>query len=262
MNKEILRNIPEDSPLYKYLVNKAETSNFIGATAPTVKPPLFVDLPHYSKNAKVLLINPPMCIPSGMPKRCLQPAAIAYIGGFLREVGIDVELLDCIVEGWSNEELIDEKNEIYTYGLSDEAVADYLAESKPDIIGLSLIFSQDLRNICKISKVAKKVLPGSIIIAGGLHPTMYPESTFKHSVYEGKRTIDFILRGEGEHRLAEFIFNYQNGGRVDKNQDGLIGYFDNLLIKNPETRKIKDLDALPFLTIYLEPDPLNLYIRR
>jgi len=179
---KISANIPKKSPLYSYLATKEETGDSVGIAAASVQWPSFVDLNIDYKNSKVLLINPPMCLPSGMTKKCIPPAAIAYVAASLREVDIEVELLDCIIEGWGNEELIDEKNGIYTYGMSDEAVADYLAESKPGIIGLSLIFSQDLRNLCKISRIAKKVLPNSIVVAGGLHPTMYPESTFRHSI--------------------------------------------------------------------------------
>ena len=62
-------------------------------------------------------------MPKGMLKRCIQPAAIAYIGGYLRSVGIKVELLGCIIEGWSHEELVDENNSIYTYGMSDDDMA-------------------------------------------------------------------------------------------------------------------------------------------
>ncbi|MBT6601625.1 MAG: hypothetical protein HOB32_08240, partial [Nitrospina sp.] len=153
---KISDNIPKDSPLYSYLVTKEETGVSVGLSATLVQEPNFVDLNTDYKNSKVLLINPPMCSPKGLTKKGIPPAAIAYVAGSLREVGIEVELLDCIIEGWCNEELIDEKNEIYTYGMSDEAVADYLAESKPGIIGLSLVFSQDLRNLCKISRVAKK----------------------------------------------------------------------------------------------------------
>jgi radical SAM superfamily enzyme YgiQ (UPF0313 family) len=243
-NNKIFKTISEDSPLYTYLATKEETSASIGVTVDTVRKSNFVDLETWHKNTKVLLINPPRCVTEGKPKLCVPPPSIAYIGAYLREVGINVELLDCIIEGWNHEELIDEINGVHTYGMSDEAIADYLAESKPEIIGLSLVFSQDLRNICKISKVAKKVLPNSIVIAGGLHPSIYPEQTFKYSIQDGEKTIDFILRGEGEHRLAEFVFNYQKGG-IDKNQDGLVGYFDEKLAANPETRKIQDLDSLP-----------------
>ena len=243
-NNKIFKTIPKDSPLHSYLATKEETSASIGVVADMVPRPNFVNLGTEHKNAKVLLINPPRCVTEGKPKLCVPPPSIAYIAAYLREVGINVELLDCIIEGWNNEELIDEVNEVHTYGMSDEAVADYLAESRPEIIGLSLVFSQDLRNVCKISRVAKKVLPNSIVIVGGLHPTIYPEQTFKHSVLDGERTIDFILRGEGEHRLAEFVFNYQEG-KIDKNQDGLVGYFGDKLVKNPEIKKIQNLDSLP-----------------
>ena len=150
-NNKIFKTISEDSPLYTYLATKEETSASIGVTVDTVRKPNFVDLGIGHKRAKVLLINPPRCVTEGKPKLCVPPPSIAYIAAYLREVGINVELLDCIIEGWNHEELIDEINGVHTYGMSDEAVADYLSESKPDIIGLSLVFSQDLRNICKIS---------------------------------------------------------------------------------------------------------------
>mgnify|MGYP004007862915 FL=1 len=109
---KISDNIPKDSPLYSYLVTKEETGVSVGLSATLVQEPNFVDLNTDYKNSKVLLINPPMCSPKGLTKKGIPPAAIAYVAGSLREVGIEVELLDCIIEGWCNEELIDEKNEI------------------------------------------------------------------------------------------------------------------------------------------------------
>ena len=111
---KISENIPKDSPLYSYLVTKEETGLSVGLSAASVREPNFVDLNTDYKNSKVLLINPPMCAPNGMTKRSIPPAAIAYVAGSLREVGIEVELLDCVIEGWGHEELIDEKNERYT----------------------------------------------------------------------------------------------------------------------------------------------------
>lgn len=247
MNRELLKNIPKDSPLYTYLITKEETSR-IRTTISNVH---FANLPHWVEDPKVLLVNPPMCIPGGMPKRCLPPAALAHIAAVLREMDIKVELLDCIVEGWETEVLIDEKNDIYAYGMSEEAFAEYLLDSKPDIIGMSLVFSQDLKNMCKLTKMAKQVLPECTIIAGGLHPTIYPESTFKHA--DG--SIDYILRGEGEYRLAEFVCNYREG-KVDMFQDGMVGYFYDdyeKLVTNPEIDKIQDLDALPLPAYDLLP---------
>jgi len=250
---KIFKNISKNSPLYSYLATKEETGNFIGLTPTSAGDPDFVSLEvDYTKSPKVLLINPPRDIPEGSLKLCIPPPSIAYVAAYLREVGIQVELLDCIIEGWDTEELVDEVNRIHTFGMSDEAIADYLSESKPDIIGLSLVFSQDLKNLCNVTRIAKKVLPNSTVIAGGLHPSIYPEQTFKYATFDGERTIDYILRGEGEHRLAEFVFNYMKG-KVDRSQDGLVGYFNNKLVKNPETKKIQDLDSLPLPAYDLLP---------
>ena len=83
----------------KFSTLKEETRNFATTTPPLVSSSNLSGLKRYNKSAKVLLINPPMCMPKGMPKRCIQPVVVAYISGSLRSVGIKVELLDCIIEG-------------------------------------------------------------------------------------------------------------------------------------------------------------------
>ena len=242
-------SLPDDNPLIAYLAQKAETNK---AVVPQREKKLVKLAAHTNSDPKVLLINPAMCIPVGQPKRCIPPAAISYIGGYLRSVNINVELLDCIIAGWAEEKLLDPENEIYVYGMSDAAMEKYLQKSKPDIIGISLTFSQDMANAYSIAKIAKKCLPNSIVILGGLHPTIYPEKTLTNSITDGVLDIDYILRGEGELRLAEFVENYKQG-MVDQNADGLVGFFAGKLVINPEVEKIVDLNMLPFPAYDLLP---------
>lgn len=243
-------NLTDNNPLAVYLSAKKETNNKF---VPLKKAPEFVLLPHkVNANPKVLLINPPLCIPAGQPKRCIPPSAITYIGGYLRSVGVHVELLDCIIEGWDNEVLVDTENKIYVYGMSENAIEEYLLKSNPDIIGISLLFSQDLVNAFNVARAAKKTLPNAIVILGGLHPTIYPEETLNTCQLDGLPVFDYILRGEGEKRLAAFVNNYRQGF-VDKNADGLVGYFDGKLVINPEIEKIGNLDDLPIPAYDLLP---------
>ncbi|MBF0382934.1 MAG: cobalamin-dependent protein [Magnetococcales bacterium] len=242
-------SLPESNPLVSYLAQKPETNKSVAPLPEKKLVPITFPTKH---DPKVLLVNPPMCIPVGQPKRCIQPSAISYIGGYLRSVNIKVELLDCIIAGWKDEKLADPENEIYIYGMSDAALKKYLVESQPDIIGISITFSQDLNNVYNIAAIAKKCLPDTIIIVGGLHPTIYPEKTITNSVTDGPPNIDYILRGEGEKRLAEFVFNYKNGV-IDKNADGLVGIFDDELVINPEINKIQNLDELPLPAYDLLP---------
>ena len=146
--KFLASNISKDSPLYSYLATKEETGNFIGLTPTSAGDPDFVDLEvDYTISPKVLLINPPRDIPEGSLKLCIPPPSIAYVAAYLKEVGIQVELLDCIIEGWDTEELVDEVNRIHTFGMSDEAIADYLSESKPDIIGRDQILRVHMKKV-------------------------------------------------------------------------------------------------------------------
>ena len=247
--KIVDNNLPMNNPLRTYLSEKPES----GTNPAKKKNPNLVPLKYsYPSNPKVLLINPPLCIPPGQIKRCIPPMGITYIGAYLRSVGIQVQLLDCIIEGWGNEELINSENNIYSYGLPPKAIERYLLNEKPDIIGLSHTFSQDIIHIYRIARIVKRCLPHSIVVVGGLHPTIYPRETLEGSFENGKPSIDFILRGEGEKRLAYFV-KCAGRGMVDKNADGLVGFFNGEYVSNPEIEKIEDLDKLPFPAYDLLP---------
>ena len=66
--------LAKDNPLISYLDQKFETNKKVVVSN---KQKLIPITTHTCNDPKVLLINPPMCIPVGQPKRCIPPAAIA-----------------------------------------------------------------------------------------------------------------------------------------------------------------------------------------
>ncbi|HOD41102.1 MAG TPA: cobalamin-dependent protein, partial [Candidatus Wallbacteria bacterium] len=66
----------------------------------------------------------------------------------------------------------------------------------------------------------KKRIPGAVIVLGGLHATSCPEEALAHG--------DFVITGEGENSLREFILGvpkekigglaYKSGGKITVNQ--------------------------------------------
>ena len=84
-----------------------------------------------------------------------------------------------------------------------EHYSDYskiIKEFKPDVVGFSAVSSQF--PFCKeLAQIAKDNLPNVITIAGGVHPTLSPDS-----LLDGD-SIDGFIRGEAEEAIVDFLIN-------------------------------------------------------
>ncbi len=78
----------------------------------------------------------------------------------------------------------------------------------PDIIGV-FGTSPINRYINETVKVIRSKLPGSRIIIGGPHATLFPEDFLENS-----SLIDFVFRGEAEYSIVEFVHQISLYGAV------------------------------------------------
>lgn len=123
----------------------------------------------------------------------------------------------------------------------------YKVNKIPDIIAISLIFTVSYEFYKLLIRQLRKIWPHAIIIIGGTHATNCYKELLKD------RKIDYVIRGEGETTLSEFIKQYPDIGNIK----GLYSRHSN---KPDELSQfITDLDIIPF------PDwgliDMNLYIR-
>jgi anaerobic magnesium-protoporphyrin IX monomethyl ester cyclase len=242
------KNIPQDSPLRNYLGTKDETARDPCARKPSE---MRVFNQGYSKVPKVLLVLPPMCLYEGAVKRLIPPLGLCYIAANLLKHGYEVDILDCIVEGYETELLIAPK--VYRLGISENDFAERIRRSDHDVICFSMIYSSDLENLYKYAKIVKQVDDRKVVIAGGMHASIYPEKFIMDAgSVDGKPAIDFLVRGEGEFRLIDFIKNLSEG-KFDLHADGLVGWDDGKLFVNPQYTQIEDLDDLPFPAYHKVP---------
>lgn len=91
---------------------------------------------------------------------------------------------------------------------------------EPDVIGIS-VHSLEHKWLRQTVSDIRTHLSGVPIIAGGIHPTLYPEEVMKLDV-------DYICCGEGEFALAALIERLEKGQRSAKGIEG-IGYTENNL---------------------------------
>jgi radical SAM superfamily enzyme YgiQ (UPF0313 family) len=145
---------------------------------------------------KVMLIQPPFTQPKQSKKRCIQPIGLTYVAGYLLSKNIDVNILDCIVEGYYNET---ENNENITYGLSLENIKQKIIDEQPTHVGVSCMMSNQKHNTINVCKAIKEVDKTITIFIGGVHASICPNEMLLES------SIDKVIVGEGEKSAYDAI---------------------------------------------------------
>jgi radical SAM superfamily enzyme YgiQ (UPF0313 family) len=233
-------HVPQGAGLRSYLAGKLET----GAAPAPLEPQALVAFGEPRSDwPRCLLVAPPMCASEGSVKRVIPPLGLSYIAAYLEHRGIPCDVLDCVVEGVHHEEYLGDR--LWRYGLPSGELARRVADEQYEVVGLSLLYSSDLESLLDCARAIKTRRPDIVIVAGGLHPSIYPHE-FLRDAQDGRRPlVDFVIRGEGEERFASFLENMK-AGTIDLAADGLAGWHEGRLFVNPQRATIADLDRLPF----------------
>ncbi|MDP3026552.1 MAG: radical SAM protein [Nanoarchaeota archaeon] len=171
---------------------------------------------------KVLLMNMPSTIRvygKSALKGIIAPrpfVSMAELAGSVLAAGGDCKILDLQM---SNSPFSEIEKTIQAYN--------------PDYIGLTfttLLFEEAKR----VSRFIKTRHPEVIIIAGGVHPSIFPEEVAK------TESIDVVVYGEGDITLQEIV-----KGKPLKIIKGIAYKNKNKIIKNPPRPLVEDLDSLP-----------------
>jgi len=165
----------------------------------------------------ILLINPP-----GETSLICPPLGLAYLAATLQKLNYRVIILDYLLEKFKEENLLR-----------------LIKKENIPIIGLTAV-TPNIKKALHLAEIIKKKFPEKIIILGGAHATLKPEEIFKET-----KSIDYILRGEGELRfpkLIEYILKKEN----PENLSGLTFQKNEQLISTPDADFIENLDELPF----------------
>ena len=93
---------------------------------------------------KIFLILPPYTIPATMPKRVQLPLGIAYLGAYLESKGYRVDLCDSLIEGFDHSEK--RGDDLICYGLPDDAIREKIIKARPDVVGVSCLFTVQARS--------------------------------------------------------------------------------------------------------------------
>lgn len=134
------------------------------------------------------------------------------------------------------------KTQILDLMLSKEPKTDLVQKLKkfnPDFVGIS--FTTPLYNEAKeLAETIKKFSPKTKIIAGGVHPTIFPKEVLEET------RLDIVVIGEGDYTLPEVILN-KNLSKVK----GIAYKEGDKIIITEKREHIKNLDELPYPALHL-----------
>jgi len=125
-----------------------------------------------------------------------------------------------------------------TTGRFQQKVKSKIQEFQPDLVAFSVLTNL-YPWVCQTAKLVKGIVPRVSIIAGGLHPTMFPEVVLQNP------DIDFICQGEGEDALVELVEALERG-ETEFPIDNIWYKKEDRVISNPLRPLRHDLDELPF----------------
>jgi radical SAM superfamily enzyme YgiQ (UPF0313 family)/GT2 family glycosyltransferase/acetyltransferase-like isoleucine patch superfamily enzyme/ubiquinone/menaquinone biosynthesis C-methylase UbiE/glycosyltransferase involved in cell wall biosynthesis len=162
---------------------------------------------------KILLVNPHGTEQSGFSN---PPLGLLYLAGTIRASGFNVQIVDGCLDG-------------------EDSVYAAIDNFRPHFVGITCL-TPGRHQALKIAAEAKKRNPDSLIVLGGVHPTIMYRQIMQHFPF-----VDMIVRGEGEIAFVELLHD------TPMHEIEGLSFRDKGKIVNTGVRRpIKNLDSLSF----------------
>ena len=124
--------------------------------------------------------------------------------------------------------------------MTEEEVFNFFREAQPEIVGVSSISTEYIKVSRLMNAIIKEALPNSIVIQGGIIPTVILETAMRDP------NVDYWIIGEGEFRFPWLLDELRKSQPDLSSIDGLAYWKDSVARISPLNGFIKDLDAVPF----------------
>jgi radical SAM superfamily enzyme YgiQ (UPF0313 family) len=167
---------------------------------------------------KVLLIQPPIQDFYDTDVR-LQPIGLAYLKAAAKKHLPDVEVVIKDYHGGCGRKTVPIPQELryltdyypiadkspfstfhqfYHFGKSFDEIEAEIAELKPDVVGISTLFTPYYCEALEVARRTKK-RSNALVVMGGSHASAAPKSLL------ASPHVDYVIRGEGERAFVEFL---------------------------------------------------------
>ncbi len=170
----------------------------------------------------VILIQPPIREFYLTRKRTI-PYGLASIAASIEQQGFSCTIIDALARDKTKDlDLPDEFKYLTPYfgkqdislfslfhkfrhfGYSFEHIGALVKKARPFLVGISSLFTPYANEALKTANAVKRFYPDAVVVLGGHHPTHFPKETLEH------KSVDFVLRGEGERSMAILASQLKN----------------------------------------------------
>ncbi|HWP56679.1 MAG TPA: radical SAM protein [Candidatus Acidoferrales bacterium] len=162
-----------------------------------------------------------------------------YHGGFGRKTVPIPEPLRYLTEYYAaaDKSPFSTFHQYYHFGQSFDVIEAELAQMKPDLVGISSLFTPYYREALAVAARAKRRLRIPVVM-GGAHASAAPASLLCSP------HVDYVIRGEGERAFVELLRYLQGQSRIEQVPN--LAYKKNgQIVFNPVAENFA-LDELPF----------------
>ena len=207
------------------------------------------------KKSKVLLITPNLKGMADGVNRIQPSLGLMLIGQVLVDNGHIVKIHDAALEGWENKKILDSGKKIIAVGQTDENIKKVVYDFSPDVVAISVLFSNLLESAHNIAKLVKQVNKNITVVLGGNHISG-ALTDYKFSIVDKNsnlpdyipelenKNIDFAMTGEGEYSMLELVNALANKSDIGKIPGIVKKIGEKKYLINPPKR-IHDLNVLP-----------------
>jgi anaerobic magnesium-protoporphyrin IX monomethyl ester cyclase len=173
-----------------------------------------------AERVKISLVNPPPL--KGVYRHQLYLSiGLAYLAAVLEKNGHDVTVIDCPA------------SEIDLNQLKIK-----LSSAEPKLIGITSM-TPTIQSAIQSAYAAKETCPDALVVLGGPHATFMDEQVLTED-----KSIDIVVRGEGEETLLDLTQNVSNHKNLNK-IEGITYRNNGNIVRTSNRTYIQNLDELP-----------------
>jgi len=144
---------------------------------------------------------------------------LGYVASYLRAIGHEVNIF------------------VASKDSDIEKILGKIGQISPGLVGFSAVTDQ-FKYVEQCASKIKTLKPEIVTVCGGIHPTLSPESL------RDAPHVDFFIRGEGEHALADLVTCLRNG-KNPLTIENLVWRNNREIHINSLRPLVTELDALP-----------------
>lgn len=183
---------------------------------------------------RILLVEPP-----NVPEEDFDPAVAAnnrypvyepyglgVISACVSLRGYETDIIDL---NFMLQDQLKKNPETFEYKIWEEWLQNKINEFKPDMIGVTCMFTIYHRSMTRIARFVKKLNPKIVVIAGGVHTTMAStdiKTAPGQMVLQDCGEVDFVCLNEGNDSFGDFL-DVANGKLESENITQIATLIDN-----------------------------------